>query len=61
MNRCPIKILEKFLLEQSLMSVLERDSINKEISEEIEEAVTFARESPYPNENELLNGVFKPK
>jgi pyruvate dehydrogenase E1 component alpha subunit len=61
MNRCPIKMLEKFLIGQGLMHELERDRINKAVSEEIEEAVTFARESPYPNENELLNGVFKPK
>ena len=61
MNRCPIKILEKFLLGQGLMSESERDRISKAVSKEIEEAVTFARESPYPNENELLNGVFKLK
>jgi TPP-dependent pyruvate/acetoin dehydrogenase alpha subunit len=43
------------------MSELERDRVNKTVSEEVEEAVTFARESPYPDENELLSGVFKPK
>jgi TPP-dependent pyruvate/acetoin dehydrogenase alpha subunit len=43
------------------MSELERDQIHKAISEEIEEAVKFARESPYPNENDLLHDVFKLK
>ena len=61
MNRCPIKMLEKFLLEHGVMSELERDQIHKAISEEIEEAVKFAKESPYPDENDLLHDVFKAK
>jgi TPP-dependent pyruvate/acetoin dehydrogenase alpha subunit len=61
MNRCPIKMLEKFLLEHGVMSESERDQIHKAISEEIEEAVRFARESPYPDENDLLHDVFKAK
>ena len=61
MNRCPIKMLEKFLLEHSVMSELERDQIHKALSEEIEEAVKFAKESPYPDENDLLHDVFKAK
>jgi len=59
MNRCPIKMLEKILLEHGIMSELERDQIRKAISEEVEEAITFARESPYPEENDLLSDVFK--
>jgi len=59
MNRCPIKMLERFLLEHDIMSKLEMDQIRKTISEEVEEAVNFARESPYPDENDLLHDVFK--
>lgn len=58
MNRCPITMLEEFLLEHGIMSKLERDRIHKAISEEIEEAVKFARESAYPDENDLLHDVF---
>lgn len=61
MNRCPIEMLEKFLLEHGIMSELERDQIYTAISKEIEEAVRFARESPYPDENDLLHDVFKAK
>ena len=61
MNRCPVKMLERFLLEHGIMSKLERDQIHKVISEEIEESVTFARESPYPDESDILRGVFKLK
>lgn len=59
MNRCPIKMLEKFLLERGIMPEPERDQIHKTISEEIEEAVEFAKKSPYPNEDEVLDDVFK--
>lgn len=59
MNRCPIKMLERFFQEHSIMSELERDQICKAISEELDDAVKFARESPYPDENELLEDVFK--
>lgn len=58
-NRCPIKMLEKFLLEHGIMSELEIDQIHKAISEEVEEAVEFAKESPYPDENDLFHDVFK--
>jgi len=58
-NRCPIKILEKFMLEQGVMSRTEIDKIHKSVSEEVEEALKFAKESAYPDENDLLHGVFK--
>jgi pyruvate dehydrogenase E1 component alpha subunit len=59
MNRCPAKMLEKFFLEYHILSEPEMDQIRKTVSEEIEEAVNFARESPYPHENDLLKDVFK--
>jgi len=59
MNRCPIKMLERFLIENGIMSESERDQIHKAVSGEVEEAVKFARESPYPDENDLLHDVFK--
>jgi len=59
MNRCPIKALEGFLLEHGILSEPGRIQIGEAIDKEIEEAIIFARESPYPGENELLNNVFK--
>lgn len=59
MNRCPIKALEEFLLEHNILSEPEKIQICGGIDKEIEEAVTFAKESPFPDENELLNNVFK--
>ncbi|NWG11547.1 thiamine pyrophosphate-dependent dehydrogenase E1 component subunit alpha [Candidatus Bathyarchaeota archaeon] len=59
MQRCPVRKLEKHLLKQGATSQLEINQIHKTISEEIEKAVEFARESPYPDENDLLHDVHK--
>jgi TPP-dependent pyruvate/acetoin dehydrogenase alpha subunit len=58
-DRCPIKVLERLFLEQEILSEAEKIRIGHEVDKEIEAAVTFARESPYPSESELLNNVFK--
>ncbi|MFC1908815.1 thiamine pyrophosphate-dependent dehydrogenase E1 component subunit alpha [Chloroflexota bacterium] len=59
MDRCPIEMLEKGLLEQGILSEPEKSRSRDNIDREIEEAITFARESPYPDEKELLDNVFK--
>ena len=58
-KRGPIKALEKTLSKQGALSASEKVSIGHDIAREIEEAITFARESPYPEEKELLSDVFK--
>ena len=61
MNRCPIKMLERFLAEHDYLSESEKNRIYESIEEEIEKALAFAKESPYPDpdENKLTNEVFK--
>ena len=61
MNRCPIKALEEFLLKQGIISESEKSEIYESLEEEIEEALVFAKESPYPDpdENKLISDVFK--
>ncbi len=59
MNRCPIKTLEDSLLKHGIISETAKIQLYKSIEKEIEEAVIFAKESPYPDESELLNNVFK--
>ncbi len=59
MGRCPIKALEGLLLNQGVISESEKSQICQGIEEEIEEAIAFTRESPYPEETELLKDVFK--
>jgi len=59
MKRCPIKMLEKFFLKHDIMSKVEMAQTRKAVSEEVEEAVNFARESSYPSEDDLLKDVYK--
>lgn len=59
MRRDPIRILESYLSKHGIMSEHERDEIHRSVLEEVEESVRFARESPYPDEKDLLSNVFK--
>lgn len=58
MARCPVSIYEKVLLENGILSQKDVSTIAKEVSEEMEEAVRFAKESPFPDEDELLKDVY---
>ncbi|MFC1964608.1 thiamine pyrophosphate-dependent dehydrogenase E1 component subunit alpha [Chloroflexota bacterium] len=58
-ERCPIKALEHLLSKHGVLNEPERTQICESIEKEIEEAVVFARESPYPDENKLLTDVFR--
>ena len=61
MDRCPIKALEEFLLEQGFISESETDEIYTSMENEVEESLVFAKESPYPDpdENNQISDVFK--
>ncbi len=59
MDRCPIKAVEQLLLSHGIVSESEKIQIYESIDKEIEEAIIFAKESPYPDESGLLKGVFK--
>lgn len=59
MDRCPIKALEEYLLKHDIISMSEKDQIHRSIEQEIEEALAFAKESPYPDGDKLLSNVFK--
>jgi len=56
--RDPIKKLAAHLLEQNLASQDELKAIEKKIQGVVEEAVTFALESPEPDPKDLYKYVF---
>lgn len=58
-GRCPIKMLEELLTKQGILSGAEKNQISQKTEEEIEEAVVFAKESPYPGTEELAKDIFK--
>ncbi|WP_026683426.1 thiamine pyrophosphate-dependent dehydrogenase E1 component subunit alpha [Heyndrickxia coagulans] len=49
---------KKFVLEQNLFSEADINSLEQKVEQEIEEAVKFGEESPYPDPSELLKDVY---
>lgn len=60
MDRCPVKIAEETLIKHGALSEAEKSRFHREIDQEVTEALVFARQSPSPGEDELLNNVFSP-
>jgi TPP-dependent pyruvate/acetoin dehydrogenase alpha subunit len=59
-TRCPIARLKKQLLEKGLLSNGDLGRMEGSLRTEIEAAVAFAEQSPVPEEELLLRGVFAP-
>ena len=57
-RRDPITIHKARLLEQDIATQEEIDQIENEVKQQIEDAVAFARESPYPDPSELFEDMF---
>jgi len=55
----PLKKLEKYLIKNKITDDQKLKSIKKEIEKEVITAHNFAKNSPYPKENELEKYVFK--
>ena len=58
MNKDPITRLERYLLENDLVSRQRLDEIRIAAQDDVEEALAFARNSPYPKEEELHHYVY---
>jgi len=56
--RCPIKAFEKLLTSQGLANQAELTATHESAKAEVEAAVRFARESPYPHAGELHTHLF---
>ncbi len=54
----PIKKLEKYLLENSVLTEKEAEEIKNSVKQEIDEAVAFAKSSPDPKPEDALKGLF---
>ncbi len=57
-QRDPIKILSEEMIEDSQITNQDLDSLEKEVSAEIDESVQFARQSPFPDVKELAHNVY---
>jgi len=56
-NKCPIKRFKAFLAKEGILSEQEMEDMEKKIRKEVEEAVEFARSSPYPAPEESLEDI----
>jgi len=52
-KRDPITLLEKKLRDDGVMTAQEQEAMKKEVQAEVEEAVAFAKRSPFPKFNEM--------
>ena len=57
-ERDPIDVLEHTLTAQGILTREECDAISQSKSEEVEEAIEFARNSPYPEPEELFDDMW---
>lgn len=57
-ERCPISLHRRLLERDKLLSASDEKTLRDELSVEIDQAVKFAKSSPFPNRAELANGVY---
>ena len=57
-ERCPIKKFKSALLDKKLLDKQGAQKIEEEVREEIDQAVKFAEESPYPKPEEIFEDVY---
>jgi len=57
-NEDPIDNLRKFIFEGDIASELEITAIDKKIKEEVNEIAEFAKNSPEPDESELMTDIY---
>ncbi len=54
----PILYMETYLMENQIAKKEELDGVDLQVKKEIEEAEAFAEESPYPEPEEVLRGLY---
>jgi pyruvate dehydrogenase E1 component alpha subunit len=58
MGRCPINRFREYLLETLTVPAQKVEQIDAEVKQEIEEAVEYAKEAPYPDPSEVYQHVY---
>jgi pyruvate dehydrogenase E1 component alpha subunit len=57
-KRCPIRRLRQTLISSGGLTEREAEKMEQEVKKQIEDAIKFADESPYPDPEEALRDVF---
>jgi len=58
MDKCPLEIYKEYLIGNQVITKEEFQNLVVEIDAELESAVKFAKESPFPEEEDLLRDVY---
>jgi pyruvate dehydrogenase E1 component alpha subunit len=56
--RCPIRLQQEALQRDGILAPDDFDAVGREIDAEIDDAIEFARNSPFPGRDQLLRSVF---
>lgn len=57
-GRCPIESLKENILRNGIITDKQIEAMSKEIQDEINEAVSFAKESPFPSQDLLFEDIY---
>ena len=57
-KKCPVSLFERRLIKDGILSFLQINALKQSIQEEINDAVSFAKNSPYPESKEMLSDVY---
>jgi len=57
-KRCPIMVFEKKLLKDGILNLPQVTNFRQEIQTEIDDAVNFAKSSPFPESKEMHSDVY---
>jgi pyruvate dehydrogenase E1 component alpha subunit len=57
-NHDPLRIWSRRLMEEGILTEAEIEELDVQAKEETNDAVKFAEESPFPEENEILSDVY---
>lgn len=60
-QRCPVENFEKLLLDTKIIEKSQVEQMRKTILQEFEEAVDFAKSSPFPDPEEISKNLYKEK
>ena len=58
MSRCPVDCLKDKMIKENVLSKTEFSKLENKVEEEIQEAVKFAADSPYPDISEAYTDIF---
>ncbi|MBI5892286.1 MAG: thiamine pyrophosphate-dependent dehydrogenase E1 component subunit alpha [Deltaproteobacteria bacterium] len=58
MDRCPVKTFEDFILKNKSISEKELQQLKANIAKELDNAVSYGRTSPLPDDKELFEDVY---